>query len=376
VDELLDSRPYRAASIAVFALLLCAPLLGYLGGVGDDVARLEFRRPAPRPGLALALGSPSEFTERMEAHLDDPFGFRSQLVTAHSLLHLAIGVSGSPRYLVGRNGWFFHRSVDHVLDQARGVNRFTTAELERWIAVMERRRRWLERRGIAFLVVIAPSKHSIYPEYLPAWFDRVGPTRYDQLVERLRRGSSLELLDLHGPLLRAKPDERLYFRSDGHWDDLGAFVAYREIAQWIAARYPAVRVLTRDDFELRWRSEPTGTITRGLNLVDFVPEDVPHLELRAASRVVERERLGSGPDYEWNRILVAKTGLEDTPKVMFIRDSFATPVARFLEESVREVVLVHHRRGTFPRREIRRFAPDIVIYEMIERGLAWPLRNP
>ena len=157
-----------------------------------------------------------------------------------------MGVSGSPRYLVGKEGWFFHRSADDALAQARGVSLFTPLELERWIGWMEARQSWLAERGIEFLVVIAPGKQSIYPEFLPDWANQVGPTRYDQIVARLRRGSSFELLDLHGPLLRAKASERLYFRSDGHWNDLGAFVAYRAIAEWIAARHPDVRVLSRD----------------------------------------------------------------------------------------------------------------------------------
>ena len=373
--ELLDNRPYRIASIVVFALLLCPPLLGRFAGIGSDVAKIEARMPSPLPALPDSRDALVGFPEQLEAHLDDTFGFRSQLVTAHSLLHLLLGVSGSPRYLVGRNGWFFHRSDDRVLDQARGVERFTPVALETWVREMEARQRWLAERGIDFLVVIAPSKHSIHPEYLPEWVNQVAPTRFEQLAERLAQGSPLELLDLHGPLRRASDREHVYLHSDGHWNDLGAFVAYRAIAEWIAARHPATRVLSREDFELRWRAEAVGTITRGLNLRDFVHEDVPELALRGPSRVVTEETNGVGPLFGPLRVFITKTDLVGAPKVMFFRDSFATRVARFLKESVHEVVLVHHRQGSFRKAEIERFEPDIVIYEMVERGLIWTQRR-
>jgi alginate O-acetyltransferase complex protein AlgJ len=373
--ELLDNRSYRIASIATFALLLGAPLLGHVAGVGSNLARIELRTPAPLPALPDGRDALAAFPSRVEAHLDDTFGFRSQLVTAHSLLHLVLGVSGSPRYLVSRDGWFFHRSTDRILDQARGVDRFTPAALESWVREMEARQRWLADRGIEFLIVIAPSKHLIYPERLPDWVNRVAPTRHEQLTERLARGSPLELLDLHEPLLRAKDGEPLYRRNDGHWTELGAFVAYRAIAEWIAARHPTVRVLSRDDFDLAWRTKSGGSVARGLNLVDFLHEEVPELALRGPSRVVAKETNNVGMGYGPRRVFVTKTDLVDAPKVMFFRDSFATPVARFLAETVREVVLVHHRQGTFRKQEIERFQPDIVIYEMVERGLIWPLHS-
>ncbi|MEI9865253.1 MAG: hypothetical protein WDN00_12025 [Limisphaerales bacterium] len=45
----------------------------------------------------------------------------------------------------------------------------------------KKRRDWLAKRGIAYLFVVAPDKHSIYPEELPGWAVKVRPqTKLDQ----------------------------------------------------------------------------------------------------------------------------------------------------------------------------------------------------
>ena len=48
--------------------------------------------------------------------------------------------------------------------------------------------------------MIAPDKHSIYPEYLPDGLTPLGPaTRLDQLLAPLRDHSAVAPLDLRGP---------------------------------------------------------------------------------------------------------------------------------------------------------------------------------
>jgi hypothetical protein len=41
---------------------------------------------------------------------------------------------------------------------------------------------------------------------------------------------------------------------------------------------------------------------------------------------------------------------------------------------VYETVSMHHRNGAFDRKSISEHAPDLVIYEITERGLGWSLR--
>jgi hypothetical protein len=67
--------------------------------------------------------------------------------------------------------------------------------------MLRRRSDQLERRGIRCLFVVAPDKHSIYPEYLPETVSVHSPTELDQLLPSLDEAGVLHV-DLR-PALRA-----------------------------------------------------------------------------------------------------------------------------------------------------------------------------
>jgi hypothetical protein len=373
--DLLDSSAYRYTVVAAFALLLGAPGVGGVLGFAPDVEAIEGRAANPRPRVPGSWEELSRLPAEADAFLDDGFGFRSPLLTGHSLVHLAMKMSGSPKYMLGKDGWLFHRSIDQQLAQARGLDVFTDAELESWIRTMEQRQRWLEQRGIAFFLLIAPSKHSIYPEKLPTWANSVGPTRHDQLVERLSETPTpLNVVPIRGALLEAKRKHQIYRTTDDHWNDLGAYVAYQQIARSIARIYPNVRVFSMDELELKTLHRSIGRITRGLNLSGFLREDEPTLVAPRPGNVIESSLLGTGPLWGGDQILLLRTGLEDRPSVLFFRDSFSQPIGRLLSESVHRTILAHHQMGGFQHHLVDRFEPDVVVYQMIERGLRWPLR--
>ena len=114
--------------------------------------------------------------------------------------------------------------------------------------------------GIHYLVLLAPDKHTIYPEYIPGRYEHVSPaTRFDQFYDYLRQHTRLDLVDLRTPLRRAKSHERLYLRRDTHWNDRGAFIGYQTIIAALSrsvsrhAGNPAIGVQARplDEDECR-----------------------------------------------------------------------------------------------------------------------------
>ncbi|MGE4607620.1 MAG: hypothetical protein AAEJ52_12840 [Myxococcota bacterium] len=365
----------RIAILVAVAIGLLAPMAGLIGGYHGDVAALEFREPALLPEIPRNAEKLRAFPSEMDAFLEDHFGFRSQLLALNSRLHVAIGVSSLPRLMLGKEGWLFHRTPDRVLDQYRGIDRFSPTELERWVLTMERRQRWLAKRGIRMLITIAPTKHAIYPEYVPDWANVVNREgRYQQLVARLAMGSPLELVDLHAPLLEAKLEHRVYHRTDTHWNELGAHAAYATIVERVRESHPEVPLRSVDWFDLEWILEPFGGHARALNISENMLEELPRLQPRSGTRVVRRvwpDRIPDDPINELFFTQVIESDLSGQPTVVFVRDSFATNLSLFAQESFRRTVLIHHGFGGFPRELILSYEPDIVVFEMIEAGLAW-----
>ncbi|MFQ5645276.1 MAG: hypothetical protein ACE5FQ_16495 [Thiogranum sp.] len=164
---------------------------------------------------------------------------------------------------------------DGVLEDVRGTLRFTHAELKAWAAALTHRHRTLRQRGIAYLFVLAPNKHSIYPEYLPDWLQpgHAG-TRTDQWVAFMRSRTSVPIVDLRGVLAAQKSLGPLYRKYDTHWNAIGAHLAQTAIVASLSLQVPvpAAESVTADSF--RWQPRKGGDLARLLGAGDLV-ENLP-----------------------------------------------------------------------------------------------------
>jgi alginate O-acetyltransferase complex protein AlgJ len=172
-----EQKPINALLIIVlFAGLLLAPSVAQIFGIGQSTQ--ENRELAPLPTLS-SLKDIKNLNRMSENYVSDRFGLRSQLVHFNSLLRYRMGISTNKDVVVGQDGWLFY-AADKILEQHTGTNIFRSDELENWVRQMEKNRDWLEKRGIAFLVLVAPDKTTIYPEKLPDFPRRPGsPTRLE-----------------------------------------------------------------------------------------------------------------------------------------------------------------------------------------------------
>src|SRR5215467_1988134 len=212
--------------VLVFLVAICLPAADVLLDL-DPTRLAEKRRLAPPPVSRLSQPIEVSYTGAFEFWWNDGFGFRRSLVVAYSRTLLALGVSSTPSVIIGKSGWLFFAG-DEALASYRAVRPFTEAEVVRWQRRMEQRQAWLAERGIRFLVVIAPNKETIYPEFMPARLNRVRETtRLDQLMAQMRPRSSVAIIDPRGALRSAKADGALYFRTDTHWNGAGAWLLHR-----------------------------------------------------------------------------------------------------------------------------------------------------
>ena len=141
-------------------------------GLDIGYAFKENRVPSPRPELKLDQAVLGEFPIKFEAYFNDKFGFRRRLTQWLNYTKVVLlGDSPSPKVVLGSKGWLFYGDLD--VDLYRRVKPLKLSELENWRHLLESRRDWLAARGIPYLVVIAPSKSSIYPELMPSVYTRV-----------------------------------------------------------------------------------------------------------------------------------------------------------------------------------------------------------
>ena len=376
----------------LFVLAIALPLAFF----GPQQVVFEGRSAAPFPSLPRDLEGLEAFPSAFEAYFTDHLGFRRRFVNLKGYILVKLfGTAPNRRALLGKDQWLFTFDwpvsfEDSVVQQHRGIRLLSTGELESWLEGLERRRRWLQARGTRYLFVIAPHKHSIYPEFLPDWVNRVRPvTPADQLVEALNARSRVQFLDLRGPLLAAKSRGQLYWRTDTHWTDLGAYVAYREILAALGRWWPELTRVPLSDFGIKV-AERYGNLVRGLGLVgvdrDYYEIGVSYVP-RWPARMVDADRLAAPPGLNVARRLRASEspGGKLTRGVM-LHDSFGYPLMPLLSPHVQRMFYLR-RPGTqrFLDGEERTHphlnvlvedAPtDVVIDLVVERNLVWAYRD-
>src|SRR5262252_2802567 len=274
-----------AVLVLVFLVAICLPAVDALFDL-DPTRLAEHRRLAPLPASRLSQPIEVSYTGAFESWWNDGFGFRRSLVVAYSRTLLALGVSSTPSVIIGRSGWLFFAG-DEALASYRAVRPFTEAEVMQWQRRMERRQAWLAERGIRFLVVIAPNKETIYPEFMPARLNRVRETtRLDQIVSHMRERSSVAILDPRAALRSAKAGGTVYFRTDTHWNDAGAWLLHREIVARLRAWYPEVEARPAVPIaRVRWGW--SGDLATMLGLEGRIGEDPLLLAPPRVSRAAE-----------------------------------------------------------------------------------------
>jgi hypothetical protein len=273
--------------------------------------------------------------------------------------------------LFGREGWLFleHTGAKNEFHRA---NLFSPVELVHWQNLVEDRRDWLAKRGIRYVLVIAPSKQAIYPEYLPESLqESVQQSRLKQLTEHLARESDLTFINLTEPLRQAKSDLPLYYKTDTHWNSRGAFVAYQELMKPIKTWFPQVRVSSLLDYDVI-----DGTRENNWDLAVMAGLPAPHVE-RHFHFVPRLKTLETARDPLESQVNEVGDEKHQIPKVLVIRDSFMAAMSQFLTPHCREVIYMPPRVGVFPAEEIDQARPQLVIEEIIQRNFElFPPNNP
>ncbi len=359
------------AFIVVVLVGLGLPLVG----PGNHEKNEENRRRSTRPDLPKSWTDVGGFPEQYEHYFSDNFAFRDTLVDAHHRLRRdLLGLSATPKAALGSAGWIYLMD-DFASDYQRKMP-YSEEELAEWAQLLELRGQWLSLQKIPFLFVVAPNKSTIYPEYLPAaakplW--EVSPL--DQLYGLVAQLPHVDAVDLRPALLAAKPEHTLYHHLDTHWNDVGAYIAYRALVEKLNTLVDCGPPLDWPDFTLTEKTITSGDLAV-LACVGGVGESQQPVLTRTKSTTaiasVDRDNTGIGA----HEAYIAYETPGKTLRVLLLRDSFGNRMAPLLAAHCGRLVCGPSRY--FDVELIEQEKPDVVILERVERYLAIPpeIRRP
>ena len=263
--------------IGLFFLVIFLPaLLSVFPGVRPTAQLTEKRRLAEWPALPTEKKALIEYPRQFERYFDDHFPFRTHLIQGHNYLKIKVLNQSDQRYVVkGKEGWLFY-THESLLEDFCGRVPFTEERMEAFRLMVEAKRDWLAKRGIAYVFMIPPNKQTIYPEFMPDNFQNArGRTRMDQLMAYMRAHSDVNIVDLRRVLIDTKSEAPLYFKTDTHWNDRGALIGYGDVMRKIAKTLggDVGKVRTLEDFDVQRRERKGGDLVHMLGLSAYFTDD-------------------------------------------------------------------------------------------------------
>jgi hypothetical protein len=323
-----------------------APEPGYLTG--------ERRRPVEFPTWPKLRRTRSvkEFFRGVEAFFADHFPGRNVFLALAADLREAAGFVERDNCYPGRKNWLFlgdnyNRGVSKLL----GFVFLSPNDLLRQRVYYKEKAETARAIGAEFVIFIGPNKSSVYPEYLPPVI-RPAPERFVTPLVASLKEAGLKIYDPTDRLKRMKDKGLLYYRTDTHWNALGAYEAFEGFLVYMGLSplppctltespalvkgdlvaiggYDEFPLATGDSFELKWGDSPPA----------WREENGRYLNARATS----------------------------DKSVWVFGDSFAEALRPYLAATFQEVRL-------FKREEFEAVldslkpGPDLIIWEVVERG--------
>jgi hypothetical protein len=361
----------------LFLLMVFAPPLVMTITPAKAVSEIEKRPLASFPAWQWNIRSLIAFPARLNGYMNDHFAFRDVLVGCRAWVSIRmLKTSPISSMLIGRDGWFFWNK--HMLSEDfRGQHPMSASDMAIFLEGMRSKEEWLAERGIRYLLVIAPEKQTIYPEYLPEYLQQnKGRTRFDQIRASIAKGypglDPLVFLDLKDALLKQKKQHQIYYRTDTHWNFRGGLLCYEEMAKRLSSWFPDINPKPRWFFqELVIPDEEGGDLLQQVNAHGFFREDRPifHPQYVCAGRWPLETINASIPAFGMGCE-------EEHHKAIVFRDSYFNYVLPFLSEHFNEIIYVWNGYDqTIVEQMIDTLHPDVVIEEFLERFLSPPVTD-
>jgi hypothetical protein len=369
-------RIFNDVFIAIFIVMLTLPLV-FVDLASDRVSVQENRMLANFPKLSDIKRHPETFIRGFEAWFKDSTGFREQLLALYNVISKNKSYNGIWytdglfTYLIGEEGYHYFADVNgslSLINKFQGKQFLTDDQLTNMAAKLEEVKTYLDNKGIPLVVMFCTDKETVYPEFYPKSI-KPGPepVQLDVITAYLWEHTSVDVFNIRQALLAEKNNYLLYSMTGDldaliHYNEIGAFFAYRELMKHINVYFPQIIPYELGDIEIEYNKGGMHTVS---------------LKAGITYRRLENSifnNLNFSDDYFFGRGFgnEAYENIEiDLPVILFLRTSFSGEnyIGKYFAQHFGKVIMLHFINMEYIEEYIARFNPDIVVFESVERQL-------
>ncbi len=370
----MKSKIKNIIIIIIFALIIFIPILK-LNFLPNIISEVENRELANFPVIFDENGKLNEGIKKsFENWYNDNIGFRDEMVSIASRVKFNIfGIRFNEKVEEGKDGWYFYKN-DNNVEIAKGKYKIDSDFLESMARKQMRIKNKLAEQGIDYALILPPSKVSIYPEEIAEADVGVIETPVDIIADYLEKNTDIKVIRLKQELLEAKKEKQVYFKTDTHWNETGAYVAYGKIINDLN-KFGIIHSEPVDvDFV---ECEYTGEFAAMYGNVDILPaektltseiNDPKAVELTEGQRYEEIGSIKNGLGEFYPHRVFMNESAEDKKALVFGDSMFGLwNMTELLSENFSELTYIWSRN--IDQAYIDCVKPDVVLYEVTERYL-------
>lgn len=353
--------------LITFVFVICLPWFLWLFlGKYVDSDNYENRNLAERP--VFDIDSFADYPVNYEAYYNDNLPFRGLLISANTKIdYFIFHKSSSTQVTIGKDGWLFYNDT---LRDYKKDNLYSQEQLEEIKNNLLATKNFFEEQGIEFILYIAPNKSSIYGAYMPSYIEQnEGTSRMEQVVEYLRENTDVMIIfpeeDLR-KVVEENPEISLYLKLDTHWNYMGGFFGVQPLLEALGVETTVFENISYEEVnepDFFWNGYDLANM---LGLSDVLDTDTNYRIAGYSENTVTYDGNVQNDKNAFSTFVRTYSDSSDTRKVFFARDSFGEAMTPFLAAEFGEIYSVH--RSYMTKTQIFEEAPDIFIYEMVERG--------
>lgn len=365
-------------TVVVFFIILLLPSVNKQLLLIPEIEGNENRALAAKPEFN--INNLDAYFSEYDKYFTDNFCLRRNFIKCltsfeFNLFHIS---PLSKEVIIGKDNWLF--SYNDVINY-RAKNLFSPKQIKDLETELLIRSKWVAQHNAKYYIVIVPTNPNIYPEFLPNYIKKRNKiTRYDQIM-LLDSIEGINIINIRDTIFANKSEDYyLYQKTDGHWNDLGAYYGYKAIMARLAKDIDSqLSAVPLKNYTIK-RQDKKGALAKMLNIEDKFREEYLHLAEQFESNAIDGvKRPYPNPKgiSEWE-VQMIKINTKAKPyKLLAIRDSFGLFLLKYFKESFQETVLIHDKWKYMLNEDIfLNEKPDIYLNIIFENNADRLLKYP
>ncbi|MBP0989777.1 MAG: hypothetical protein J5874_01165 [Oscillospiraceae bacterium] len=334
---------FKAAFKKYFIVVLFAAVLGILSLADilkpdSDFSPSENRELKQFPAFSYRRLVEGDFGLDFEDYVNDQFILRNLWINVKSVSEYVTGKLENNGVIYGKNGYMFEK--------------VTSADQNRIKKNVGYIKEFASDCGFDISFLLVPSSYNVLSEYMPKYADNIDQNPIiDDIFSQLSE-CGIKTVDVRD-VLSENADKYIFYRTDHHWTNLGAQIAFARFMDSFSEPMPDLSC-----YEIKNYGGFLGTYYNKCKLFSAVPDTISYYDFPVASVTYDGETSSSlhnvdkFSDYDaYAGFIHGNNGItvisSDCPgasgSCLLIKDSYGNSFAPFLLTKYKTVVAVDLR---------------------------------